>query len=413
MKHKLRIFVRMGAKIVIAVLAAFLAMEAGLAVLCALGVLNLHKPSYSMANVRSRFWVETNPDFGVWHDPCSSYRHITTSYDVSYQANSYGARDKERTKECHGKKRVIVLGDLFAEGYGVKTEDRFSDRLEAVTGIAHLNYGTAGSFGPTQYYLLYKTLAGRFEHDAVMVCLLPFNDFLDDDHEYGKIAHAGRYRPYFLGQAPSYKLVYSRKDIPPPESKLIENIAREFSYTGNWLKQMKGISRNAATGLKSDYCGYVDYTPAQWDRLCHVLALIRQEAAGKAVLVLTLPAMIDIRKVVRDQAPTLSRRLAEFCSSQGMDYLDLLPGIHSASNGWSNCYYTMDPHWNAYGNEVAADYILAKWPWYRETMATSPEKAAEPRGKTTAEPKHGLHVALDRTCPAGNHGSLSFDWPGW
>lgn len=372
MKPGLRKFAGLGVKIMVAGLAMFLALEAGLAVICARGILNLHKPSYRWANVRSRFWIETNPDFGVWHGPGSSYRHITTSYDVSYRANSYGARDRERTKESHGKKRVIVLGDSFTEGYGVRTEDRFSDRLEAATGIEHLNFGTAGSFGPTQYYLLYKTLARQFEHDAVMVCLLPFNDFLDDDQDYGKIAHAGRYRPYFLGQSPNYELVYSRNDIPPSDSKLLENVVREFSYTGNWLKQMKGMARSAATGIKPDYAGYRDYTPAQWDRLRHVLALIRQEAAGKAVLVLTFPAVTDVQKIASDQEPTLARQLAAFCSSQEMDYLDLLPGIRSASNGWQSCYYRHDPHWNAYGNEVAADSIRSGWSWYRE-VATSPQ----------------------------------------
>jgi len=331
----------------------------------------MHKPSYRWSNVRSQFWIETNPDFGVWHGPNSSYRHRTTSYDVSYRANSYGARDKERTRESAGRKRVIVLGDSFTEGYGVKTEDRFSDRLEAATGIEHLNFGTAGSFGPTQYYLLYKTLARQFEHDAVMVCLLPFNDFLDDDYEYGKIAHATRYRPYFVGKAPNFELIYSLKEVPPPDSKLLEGFAREFSYTGNWLKLMKGVARLNATGVRADYAGYLDYTPDQWQRLCHVLTLLRQEAQGKEVLVLTLPDVATIRRLNGQTASALSTNLAAFCQSQDMRYLDLLPGIESASNGWTACYYAGDPHWNAYGNEVAAQCIQAGWAWYRQ-VATSP-----------------------------------------
>ena len=123
--------VRLAVKIAIAGVAAFVALEAGLALLCARGRLHMHKPSYSLANVRSRFWVEANPDFGVWHGPNSSYRHLTTSYDVSYRANSYGARDKERTRTSGAHRRVIVLGDSFVEGYGVKAEDRFSPSLPA------------------------------------------------------------------------------------------------------------------------------------------------------------------------------------------------------------------------------------------------------------------------------------------
>ena len=369
MKPGLRKWIGVGIKGAVAGLLTFVALEAGLAILCARGILHLHRPSYSMANVRSRFWIETNPDFGVWHGPNSAYRHRTTSYDVSYRANSYGARDKERTKESGGRKRAIVLGDSFTEGYGVEAADRFSDRLEAATGVEHLNFGTAGSFGPTQYYLLYKTLAKQFEHDAVMVCLLPFNDFLDDDREYGRIAYAGRYRPYFVGKAPDYVLVYSRKEVPPPDAKMLENFVREFSYTGNWLKRMRGLARYNATGLKADYSGYCDYNEDQWQRLCHVLTLIRQEANGKDVIVLTFPAVADLARVDKDPAP-LAVRLKEFCEKEGIAYLDLLPAFRSSAKGWRACYHVGDPHWNASGHELAAQSILSNWRWYEKVGST-------------------------------------------
>ena len=366
MTPRLKRTVKLAIKVAFAGLVAFVALEAGLAFLCARGRLHLHKPSYSPANVRSRFWIETNPDVGVWHGPNSSYRHVTTSYDVPYQANSYGARDKERARESGGKRRVIVLGDSFAEGYGVKAEDRFSDRLEAATGIDHLNYGTAGSFGPTQYRLLYKTLAGKFDHDAVIVCLVPFNDLLDDDYEYGKIAHAGRYRPYFVGTSPAYELVYLGKGLPPPDSKVFENFLREFTYTGNWAKKMKGLVRHGRTGLRPDYTGYLDCTEEQWQRLSFVLKLLRAEARGKEILVVTVPDVVAIQRLGAGTNSPLAVNLAELCRRQGMRYLDLLPGIRAASKGWQACYYVGDPHWNAYGHEVAARLILEGWPWYRE-----------------------------------------------
>jgi lysophospholipase L1-like esterase len=296
---------------------------------------------------------------------------VTSSYDVSYRANSYGARDRERTRENQGKKRAIVLGDSFTEGYGVKSEDRFSDRLEAATGIEHLNFGTAGSFGPTQYYLLYKKLAKQFEHDAILVCLLPFNDFLDDDYEYGKIVHASRYRPYFVGKAPNFELIYSQKEVPPPDSKTIENLVREFTFTGNWLKRMKWLARHNASGLRPDYAGYLDYTPEQWQRLCHVLTLLRQDSKGKEMLVLTFPDVVSIQRMDGQTASALSTNLADFCRSQDMRYLDLLPGIRSAGKGWQACYYADDPHWNAYGHQVAAQCILTNWAWCRESATSS------------------------------------------
>ena len=135
MKRLLRFF---GGWLAGTALTVFL-LEAALGWLCNSGRLQISKPSYSLANVRSRFWVETNAAFGVWHEPFSAYRHITACYDVTYRANAFGARDRERTLASGGRPRVVVLGDSFAEGYGVATADRLSDRLERASGVEFLN----------------------------------------------------------------------------------------------------------------------------------------------------------------------------------------------------------------------------------------------------------------------------------
>jgi len=358
-------------KLAMAGVIMFTTFEAALALMCRMGRLDISKPSYRFGNVNSRFWIETNPDFGVWHGPNSSYRHTTPSYDVFYKANSYGARDKERTRESRGKKRVIVIGDSFTEGYGVEDGKRFTDVLESLTGIEHLNFGTAGSFGPTQYYLLYKTLAKQFEHDAVMVCLLPFNDFLDDDYEYGKIAYSTHYRPFFTGQYPDYKLIYSMKEPPREKKKVLESVLREFTYTGNFIKRMKGLARHHQASTKKGYAGYYDYTTEQWRRLNYVLSLIRREAAGKEVIVVTIPAISDFERQESGDISHLSAELASFCKTEHITYLDLLPGIQSAPEGCRSCYYKLDPHWNAFGSRVAADFILKNVKWYQSVTGNS------------------------------------------
>ena len=363
---KLNNILKAGIKVSIILLITFILFEVVLAIVCSRGFLDMPAPSYRFSNVFSQFWVDINPAFGVWHEPNSAYRHVTTSYKVSYQANSFGARDRERVLDAQEKKRIIVLGDSFTEGYGVETGKRFSDFLETATGLEHLNFGTAGSFGPTQYYLLYKTMAKKFSHDVVMVCLLPFNDFLDDDYEYGKAAHASRYRPFFTGKYPDYKLVYALKELPPKRNKFLENFLREFTYTGNLLKFLKDMRKYKAIAVRSDYAGYFDYTKEQFQRLCYILGLIKSEAVGKQVVVLTIPSIQDFARLDKGEKPGLPGELTAFCKSSGITYLDLLPGIQADPKGYRACYYTGDPHWNAYGNQVAADYIRMNVDWYKE-----------------------------------------------
>ncbi|MEI6516543.1 MAG: hypothetical protein WCO77_11230, partial [bacterium] len=159
MKSLLKLLLRL----TISLLLTFILLEAGLAWLCSSGKLKIGRPAYCLSNIGSRFWADTNPWFGVWHDPHSSFKHVSPDCNLTYHANSWGMRDRERAKSPKGIKRVAVLGDSFMEGWSVATEDRMSDRLERATGLQHLNFGTSGSFGPTQYLMLYTHLAREFE----------------------------------------------------------------------------------------------------------------------------------------------------------------------------------------------------------------------------------------------------------
>lgn len=358
-------------RLAVSLLISFVLLEAGLAWLSSTGRLKLPRPSYCLTNVWSRFWVDRNPFFGVWHEPHSTYTHVSPEWRLTYHANAWGMRDRERSKERPGppslaRRRVVVLGDSFVEGWGVASEDRLSDRLEQATGLEHLNFGTSGSFGPTQYLMLYTHLAREFEHDAVILVLLPDNDFLDDDYDYGRIMHQGRYRPFFVGKKPDYRLVYSPAQTPSLPSRLLEQGLLQLTYTGNLIKQFKSVARHERSAVPADYAGYFDFSPAQWDRLEHVLREFRRAAPALPILVLTVPCDTDFRRAEKAGAPPLPGKLAALCHSLNMQYLDLFESLRDAPGGWPTCYLKTDRHWNATGNRVAADAVLAQAEFYRQ-----------------------------------------------
>jgi hypothetical protein len=81
-------------------------------------------------------------------------------------------------KKPAGIKRVAVLGDSFAWGWGVSENEMFTAILQHnMPGIEVLNFGVPG-YGPTQYYLL-RNRALNFEPDAVVIAFCLFNDFAD------------------------------------------------------------------------------------------------------------------------------------------------------------------------------------------------------------------------------------------
>ena len=361
----MRKFLQFFLRLAFSAILAFALLEAGLAWMCATGRLKIQRPSYCLSNVWSRFWVDSNPVFGVWHDPGSSYKHVTRDFRLTYRANSFGMRDREREKTGSGGKRVVVLGDSFTEGWGVASEDRFSDRLEKTTGLEHLNFGTSGSFGPTQSYLLYEHLARDFDHDAVIFALLPDNDFLDDDYAYGLKMHRGRYRPFFVGKDPDYELIYTPLEQGSTASRILEQALRQFTYTGNLIKYLKSMARHQKANVAEGYAGYFDFTPEQLARLKKVLTELRRAAGDKPILVLTIPCDTDILRAEKDGQPPLPAQLAPICRKLHMQYLDLLPPIRDNKDGWQKCYLMTDRHWNAQGNAVAADAVLANAKFYR------------------------------------------------
>lgn len=73
----------------------------------------------------------------------------------------------------------MVLGGSFVEGFGLQAEKRLSELFDVITGREHLNFGASGDFGSLQYTLLYKTMAAFFDHDIVLVGILPDKDFHD------------------------------------------------------------------------------------------------------------------------------------------------------------------------------------------------------------------------------------------
>lgn len=166
-------------------------------------------------------WRTEFEDWGAWHQPDSRTRHIKACFDAGYRSNAVGARDQPRSLAAASHPRYVVLGDSFVEGWGVGGGERFSDALEAATGKEFLNFGGAINFGPLQYEILYRQLASRFEHDAVLVFLLPDNDFIDNDPAYWK--NSSRYRPLFgdkgeavyLAAKPDHALTFADKDWLP------------------------------------------------------------------------------------------------------------------------------------------------------------------------------------------------------
>lgn len=316
------------------------------------------KPNYHL-NYNS-FWADTNPAFGVWHRPNGRFIHKSGCYSVEYDTNSYGARDVERNVHS-SLPRTVVLGDSFIEGVGLPAEDRLTDILERDTGRECLNFGVGGNFGPLQYALLYKTMAAAFDHDAVLVGVLPDNDFHDMDLAYWK-AHgwADRYRPYY---ADDFSIVYDGHFRPNAREGFwdhIEAILRAYfaSYhVGEY------VYSRLYWRTHGSYSGYNDYDGVDLARLKKALEDVKgtADAHHARMAVFLIPRANDFLRLHRAGTNRLGPEMERWGHEVGIPVKDLLPDMDARSGGDYGAYFlSCDGHWSARGNAVAAN-ILELW----------------------------------------------------
>ncbi len=343
-------------------------------------------PTYSFVNAGSKFWVNIDEHFGVWHMPGSRYLHNKACFTVEYTANSMGMRDKERTLKSNAT-RVVVLGDSFIEGWGNELQDRLSDRLEAATGHEVLNFGTSGGFGTTQEWLQYKYLVTKFQHDVVLLGILPLNDFDDSSYAYAVRSNDNSRRPYLTGTYPGYTLTYYKNEPPAHTgtTKILKSFdftlrewsslyhvvryltsfrMRDFKLVPRWVEEYETVSDVAPSA-------YYDYKPADWDIMRYSLEQIAKESRGRQLIVFTIPAPPAFARY-DGTPPPLSRALAELAAKNGFTYVDLLEKMAARNITAEDVCFVCDDHWNAHGNELVTGILL---PYVTEALA----RAKQPR----------------------------------
>ncbi len=331
---------------------------------------NIPLPAYTLVNASSKFWVDMDEHFGVWHKPHSKYVHNKACFTVVYEANSLGMRDVERQIKSD-KKRVVVLGDSFIEGWGLELPDRLTNMFEVADGREYLNFGTAGSFGTIQYWQQYKHFAKDFDHDAVIIAIIPKNDFKDNDLEYGREVLADRYRPYLTGTYPDYNLTYFKEKLesrsrPFQLLKSFDFTLRDFSYTYKIIRYVFGtynISQFKPKWLveidqkpEKPYSGYYDFKEDEFQIMRYTLEQIVKEAQGRKALVFTVPNYRDFLRYDGGETP-LAKRLGELGRQTGFDYVDLLEPMYDKGGDFKDYYFVCDDHYNVSFQRTAFDIL--------------------------------------------------------
>jgi hypothetical protein len=354
---------------------------------------------YPKRNLSEAEWRTETENWGAWHKLNSSARHKFPCFDVEYSSNEVGARD-DSFENLPDKPNYILLGDSFAEGYGVAKNETFSDIIEERTGVNVLNFGSAGSFGPLQMDIIHEELAKNYKADGLIITVLPMNDFTDNDWEspnwFGQSVSKTktlRWRPYYkLEDNGEYSFFFPENAIKRNSfAELNPYRYIEYFWFGNFVKSMLLKSKlekhkvwtDAVEKLKyPDYpegvkfWGYSANYLEEQKALVYFVDKIIESTEAKDIIIVAIPTLKDLigiheGTIINDGTPDdymesywwkslneTSERLNK--EVQFIDLAEFIPNNYFDENKFEELFHTCDGHWSSMGHEWAGNIISNK-----------------------------------------------------
>ena len=201
-------------------------------------------------------YAQRHPVLGFEHIPGKMVVCSHEGYSV-YRVNAQGQVDDDfpMMQESVGF-RVAVLGDSFAEGFGVMPSVRFSSLLRRDLGIEVLNFGVS-AYSTGIQLLQWRHKVSDYEPDIVILGLYEGNDFRENYHEVLGSTHPG-IEPYFLLENGKPRLTNSeqvraqyQKVISTPSGR-VKRWARANLYL--WTLSSKAVQpfRSIVSALSLD-----------------------------------------------------------------------------------------------------------------------------------------------------------------
>lgn len=309
-------------------------------------------------------------------------------FEVPVRLNSLGFHDMEHEAGPQPDRfRIAVVGDSFVEALQVSREEHFARILEkrfssdSSKPVEVLCFGVRG-FGQVKELSLHQRALREFHPDLVINFFFGFNDVLD--HGPNLSIHGDQLQDRWAVAFSPSRYRY----LPLQYSQVLMACMVYARDRRNSLLQRRGVL--AVYWKNGTDEAWEGGWRATFDAVLEMQKLCQRQRAGFSVV--HVPSLLEVagmregrrhepipaggvRPPGRDVEWDLrypSARMGEFCSSQGITYLDLSPDFvgHPGS-----LYFPDDGHWNAEGHRVAAH---ALYEFLRERIPV-PAGAPDPR----------------------------------
>jgi hypothetical protein len=266
----------------------------------------------------------------------------TGDYDVAVSINAHGLRDAKDISLA-GPGDLVVVGDSFAWGWGVEADDRFSDRLQALTGRQAFNLATPTDLAGYEVLLEYaRSLGARIGQVVLAVCLE--NDLALYDSSASASGLGDTVRGEARDDATDWKqwlaersAVYLLLTTAIHRTPWLEALAVR---AGAIVPTLEGMPRNSFAA------DVIDSSAAKLEELSKRYRLL-------VVLIPSRALWVGENRAVEDR---IHRALATALAARGVPALDLRP-LFEAGGAPLAFHFANDGHWNPRGHRLAAEAI--------------------------------------------------------
>jgi len=251
--------------------------------------------------------------------------------------NSRGLRGSQEYayERASGVARILVLGDSFTYGFGVRDEETFSYRLQLLLGDTEvLNLGVNG-FGTDQQILYFEREGRKYSADLVLLVVY-YDDFHRNVLSFRELPKPRFYLDGDGLAVASFPRLADLRETPPEIKRSPLRLLDGFHL---WRERTFGLPQSEQAGKEELFRSILD-------RLQRRVRGLGAEL--KVVVIGSRPGGGDSVSV------GISHLIASVCRSLEAPYLDVLsvlderdlPGLY-APNG----------HWNVRGHGLAAQAI--------------------------------------------------------
>jgi lysophospholipase L1-like esterase len=269
--------------------------------------------------------------------PGQTFRFSKRQFDTRITVNRMGLRGP--LPDLTVPRRILILGDSFAFGYGVQDDESFPALLQARLGASAAVVNAGHSGYDTRRELGYLGAYGeRFRPTTVIVAFV-LNDVLSNPGKVWFNAVPDGWLRYFPLRATANFLSYLIRN--PQELFFKLGLNDDYDYT----------SRDALACLRPDGC------TEDWritERYLRDIAAAARKA-GARPLIVHVPVKEEIAPtpgVAYDPAGA-ERRLKAFGAAEGVPVVALRDALREVD------YFPVDGHWTPEGHRRAAARIAA------------------------------------------------------